>query len=56
MVGRIWTAITSVSSAKIILKLLGPLGPTGLFLQLFFFVGVLAYNERNTCDVIKVRN
>ena len=56
MVSHIWTAITSVSSAKIILRLLGPLGQTGLSLQLLFFAEALVCAGHSTSVAIKVRN
>ena len=52
----IWTASTFVSSAKIILRLLGPPRLIGLSLQLFFSVGTLLCARRSTCVATKVRN
>ena len=56
MVSRTWIAITSVSSAKIILKLRGPLGPTELPLQLFSSTEILVSTERSTSGATKVKN
>ena len=56
MVSHTWTAITSASSAKIILRLLGPLGTTGLPLQLFSSAGTLVSAGRSTNGATKVRN
>ena len=56
MVSCIWTAITSVSNAKIILRLLEPPKPIKLFLQLFFSVGILMCTRCSTSVAIEVRN
>ena len=49
-----WTATTSVSSVKIILRSLGPPGPTEPPLQLPFFVRISAYNRRSS-NVVEVK-
>ena len=49
-----WTVITSGSSAKIILRSLGPLEPTKSSLQLLFFGGISAY-DRCSLNVVEVR-
>ena len=56
MVSRKWTAITSVNSAKIILRLPGPPRPTELPLQLFFFMGTLVCAGHSSNIATKVRN
>ena len=56
MVSRIWTAITFVSSAMTILRLLGPLGPTGLLLQLLSSARILVCAGRSTSVTTKVKN
>ena len=56
MVSRTWTAITSVSSAKIILRLLGPPGSIGLPLQLPFSVGTLVCAGHSSNVATEVRN
>ena len=56
MVSHTWTAITSVSSAKIILRLLEPLGQTRLPLKLLSSAGALVYARHSTSITIKVRN
>ena len=56
MVSHIWTAITFVSSARIILRLLGPLGTTGLFSQLSSSAGILVSAGCSTSSVTKVRS
>ena len=56
MVSHTWTAITSASSAKIILRLLGPLEQTGLLLQLLSSAGALVCAGHSTSDAIEVRN
>ena len=49
-----WTATTSASSVKIILRPLGPPGPTKPSLQLTFFVAISAYDGRSS-SVVEVR-
>ena len=56
MVSPTWPAITSASSAKIILRLLGLLGQTGLPLQLFSSAEALACAGYSTSVAIKVKN
>ena len=56
MVSYIWTAITSVNSAKIILRLPGPLGPTRLPLQLLFSMEILVCAGHNSNITTEVGN
>ena len=56
MVSHTWTAITSASSAKILLRLLGPLGTTGLPLQPLSSAGTLVSAGRSTNGATEVNN
>ena len=56
MVNYIWTTITSISSAKIILRLLRPLGPTELLLQLLFSAETLVCIRGSINVATEVRN
>ena len=56
MINYIWTAINSVSSTKTILKLLGPLGLTGLPLQLPSSARILVCAGRSTSVATELRS
>ena len=56
MVSPIWTAITSVSSAKIISRPSELLGSIGLPLQLSFSVGTLVCTGHSSNVATEVRN
>ena len=56
MVSLIWTAITSVSSAKIISRPSELPGLIGLLLQFFFFVGTLVCAGHSSNVATEVRN
>ena len=56
MVSCTWTAITSVSSAEIILRLLGPLRLIVLSLQLFSSAETLMFAGYSTSVAIKVKS
>ena len=56
MVSHIWTVITSVSSARIILRLLGPLGQTELPLQLLSSAEALVFAGHSISVTIKMRS
>ena len=56
MVSCIWTAITFVSSARIISRLLKLPGPTKLSLQLLSSAETLVCARQSTSVAIKVKN
>ena len=56
MVSHTWTAITFVSSARIILRLLEPLGQTGLPLQLPSSAEALVFAGHSISVAIEVRS
>ena len=56
MLSHTWTASTSASSVKIILRLLRPLGLTGYPFQLFSFAGILVSDGCSTSGVTEVKS
>ena len=56
MVSPIWTAITSVSSAKIISRSSGLPGLIGRLLQLFFSIGTLVCTGQSSNVATEVGN